>query len=210
MTGACSVFVTDSAPARGRSMASNKSKQPNGVKSPRAATSVTRRRAPAKLKSTPKVQRTSKPADVKHASSLPGLQAVASTGHPTPIAAEGLFGMQQEYMQRLGSLWSNFFGSSEKPEEPIADPRFADPAWQGNPLAAFYARAYLLNSEFMTRMADSVKLDPHAQRRLRFAVSQCVDAASPSNYLATNPARAATTAGIGRCEPARRHRESPR
>jgi len=113
-------------------------------------------------------------------------------GAATPAFAgaglgDQMFGMQQDYMQRLTNLWSDFFGSPEKMTAPIGDSRFADPAWQSNPLASFYARTYLLNSEFLMRMAEAVEADPKTQRRLRFAVSQWVDAASPSNFLATNP-----------------------
>ncbi len=95
--------------------------------------------------------------------------------------------LQQHYVDQLAGLWRDFFEHPEKSEAPIKDNRFADEAWQSNPLASFYARAYLLNSDFMNRLADTVETDRKTKRRVKFAVSQFVDAASPSNYLALNP-----------------------
>ncbi len=95
--------------------------------------------------------------------------------------------LQQRYVEQLSGLWRDFIEHPEKASEPIKDNRFADKAWQENPLASFYARAYLLNADFMNRLADSVETDRKTKRRVKFAVSQFVDAASPSNYLALNP-----------------------
>ena len=117
---------------------------------------------------------------------LPWLQPPAA---PTemPLVPERLMEMQQDYVQRLVGLWNDFFAHPEKTTAPIADPRFSDPTWQKNSLASFYARTYLLNSEFMNRLADSVQGDKKTRKRVKFAVSQWVDAASPANFLALNP-----------------------
>jgi polyhydroxyalkanoate synthase len=114
---------------------------------------------------------------------LPWLQGSAAL----PLAPERLLEMQQEYVQRLTGLWNDFFQHPERTTAPIPDARFADPSWQQNSLASFTARAYLLNSEFMNRLADGVQGDAKARKRLKFAVSQWVDAASPANFLALNP-----------------------
>ena len=95
--------------------------------------------------------------------------------------------LQRSYVEQLTGLWRGFLEHPEQAAQPIKDNRFADPAWQSNPLAAFYARAYLLNADFLNRMADAVETDRKTKRRVKFAVSQFVDAASPSNYLALNP-----------------------
>ena len=104
-----------------------------------------------------------------------------------PPSPEQLMQLQQDYLTQLATLWTDFFQNPEKSSEPIADSRFSDPAWQSNSLASFYARAYLLNSDFMNRLADTVEADRKTKQRVKFAVSQWVDAASPSNFLATNP-----------------------
>jgi polyhydroxyalkanoate synthase len=111
-------------------------------------------------------------------------------GAPVPgmtIAPARLAELQGSYMQRLGALWSDFVAHPERTSAPIKDGRFADPAWQENSLASFYARAYLLNAEYMSQLAASVDADPKTRARLQFAVSQWIDAASPSNFLALNP-----------------------
>ena len=103
------------------------------------------------------------------------------------VATDRLLDLQRDYVQRLTELWGDFFEHPEKTTAPIKDSRFSDPSWQENSLASFYARAYLLNAEFMNRMADSVHADRKTKGRVKFAVSQFVDAAAPSNYLALNP-----------------------
>ncbi len=119
-------------------------------------------------------------------------QELSTMAAPTPIAAvrvapERMLELQRDYMQRLTQLWGDFVEHPQKTSEPIKDNRFADPSWQQNPLASFYARAYLLNAEFMNRLADSVDADRKTKDRVKFAVGQLVDAASPSNFLALNP-----------------------
>ncbi|MCU0950972.1 MAG: class I poly(R)-hydroxyalkanoic acid synthase [Burkholderiaceae bacterium] len=103
------------------------------------------------------------------------------------LSPERLVELQRDYMDRLSRLWGDFVEHPEKTTEPIKDSRFSDPTWQQNSLASFTARAYLLNAEFMNRMADAVQADRKTKGRVKFAVSQFVDAAAPSNYLALNP-----------------------
>ena len=115
--------------------------------------------------------------------------------------------MQQDYVQRLVGLWNDFFTHPEKTTAPIADARFSDPTWQKNSLASFYARTYLLNSEFMNRLAESVQGDQKTRKRVKFAVSQWVDAASPANFLALNPKAQQTPARHQRRKPEGRTRQ---
>ena len=109
------------------------------------------------------------------------------TAYALPPSPDQLMHLQQDYLTQLASLWTDFFQNPAKSSEPIADSRFSDPAWQSNSLASFYARAYLLNSDFMNRLAETIDGDRKTKQRVKFAVSQWVDAASPSNFLATNP-----------------------
>ncbi|MFX8211286.1 hypothetical protein ABTK89_19745, partial [Acinetobacter baumannii] len=46
---------------------------------------------------------------------------------------------------------------------------------------------YLLNGKTLQQMASAVEADDKTKARIRFAVQQLVDAASPSNFLALNP-----------------------
>ncbi len=127
-------------------------------------------------------------------SAAPSMQPRASAAtdampaaYALPPSPDQLMQLQQDYLTRLASLWTDFFQNPAKSSEPIADSRFSDPAWQSNSLASFYARAYLLNSDFLNRLADTVDADRKTKQRVKFAVSQWVDAASPSNFLAMNP-----------------------
>ena len=125
------------------------------------------------------------------APAAPADSKVSGGAPPAPYALppspDQLMNLQQDYLTRLAALWTDFFQNPAKSSEPIADSRFSDPAWQSNSLASFYARAYLLNADFMNRLADTVEADRKTKQRVKFAVSQWVDAASPSNFLATNP-----------------------
>ncbi len=92
--------------------------------------------------------------------------------------------LKKVYMTKYTELWQGFLAS--KPPA-IADRRFAAPAWQANPMSAFSAASYLLNSTFLTTLADAVEAPPREKQKIRFAVQQMVDAMSPANFLATNP-----------------------
>jgi polyhydroxyalkanoate synthase subunit PhaC len=104
------------------------------------------------------------------------------SGLNLPVAE--LTQLQSAYLQGATELWNqSLTGQTAAP----ADRRFADSAWASNPAAAFTAQMYLLNARTLMQMADSVQGDAKTRGRIRFAVQQCVAAASPSNYLALNP-----------------------
>ncbi len=98
--------------------------------------------------------------------------------------------IQAAYMKDATELWNQSLQRLQdggSGPAPIADRRFAAADWADNPAAAFAARAYLLNARALTQLAQSVEGDAKTQARIRFAVQQWVDAASPSNFLALNP-----------------------
>jgi polyhydroxyalkanoate synthase subunit PhaC len=106
------------------------------------------------------------------------------------LPAEPLSELQADYLKNATALWNQSLGSaaataSEAPE--LKDRRFASAEWASNPGTAYLAQMYLLNARTMMQMADTVEADAKTKARLRFAVQQWVDAASPSNYLALNP-----------------------
>lgn len=67
------------------------------------------------------------------------------------------------------------------------DRRFHGPAWSGSPDFLLMAHAYVLSARTMYRMVESARVSEKVRKRLRFSVMQWLDAASPSNFLATNP-----------------------
>lgn len=170
------------APQRGRKTARKKVRRASGAPASRQGAGAARPSAPAPFFELPAALGNTEPFNF----SLPWLQPAAAAPAPS-LAPEQLVGLQHEYVQRLSGLWNDFFRHPDQTTAPIADTRFADPTWQKNSLASFYARTYLLNAEFMNRLADSVQADDKTRRRVKFAVSQWVDAASPANFLALNP-----------------------
>ena len=129
---------------------------------------------------------TNAPADTEPTQALTdsvgaSLQSIA--GLTVPF--EQMSRIQQDYVEQAGALWNQ---ALENPGQLQPDDRrFAAPAWTSNPGSAFMASMYLLNARTLQRMADSLSGDEKAKERIRFAVQQWVDAASPSNFLALNP-----------------------
>ena len=109
-------------------------------------------------------------------------KALAGLGAP----AKALIAIQRDYVTEAAALWNRSLHSAAKPA-PIADRRFAGADWTGNPSSAFLAELYLLNARTLLHLAKSVEGDEKTKARIRFAVLQWIDAASPSNYLALNP-----------------------
>jgi len=117
----------------------------------------------------------------------PAQQAPTATVPGLSISPERLAELQNGYVNAMTAIWNDFIAHPDRAAAPIRDPRFADPAWQENSLASFVARTYLVNAEFMNELAAKVEADPKTKARVRFAVSQWIDAAAPSNFLAFNP-----------------------
>ena len=68
------------------------------------------------------------------------------------------------------------------------DKRFADPDWSQNQFFDFLKQAYLLSAQWAERLVkDAEGVDPHTRAKAEFYVKQIVNAASPSNFVFTNP-----------------------
>jgi polyhydroxyalkanoate synthase len=118
---------------------------------------------------------------------LQELAATAVTSFPMWSIDPGrLLALQNEYATRLQSLWSGFV-APEAAAPALPDRRFSGPDWTRHAPYAWSAALYLLNADFMQRMADSVEADKKTRDRIRFFTQQWVDALSPSNFLTTNP-----------------------
>jgi polyhydroxyalkanoate synthase len=126
-------------------------------------------------------------------------QKIAATQqgvNPAAWAAESeaLKTLQQEWMGRHAQLWQAMLGTApgqaapQVASAPAGDKRFDHPAWTESPIYDYLRQAYLINAEYMKRMADAAPVaDGQAKDRMRFMTRQMVDAMAPSNYLATNP-----------------------
>ncbi|WP_428979568.1 class I poly(R)-hydroxyalkanoic acid synthase [Hansschlegelia zhihuaiae] len=92
------------------------------------------------------------------------------------------------------SLWAGTMKrlSGEEVEPTIKpdpkDPRFKDPEWTEHPVFDFLRQAYLHASRWADRMVEEAEdLDPHTRHKAAFYVKLLSNAASPSNFLPTNP-----------------------
>jgi polyhydroxyalkanoate synthase len=126
----------------------------------------------------------------KKAAAAPGGMSTAAW---TP-ESEALKALQQEWMGRHAQLWQGMLGKA--PDQPVpqiaapgpGDKRFDHPSWSASPVYDYLRQAYLINAEYITRMAEAAPVaDGQAKTRMRFMTRQMVDAMAPSNFLATNP-----------------------
>lgn len=111
--------------------------------------------------------------------------ALAGLPAGTRVDPDRMLAIQRDYSNGIRQLWQEMFSQGATPE--LQDRRFAGAAWAGQAPYAFTAAFYLLNARTMLQMADAIEGEPKTQQRIRFAVSQWVDAMSPANFLATNP-----------------------
>src|SRR3546814_16075109 len=92
------------------------------------------------------------------------------------------------------ALWQHFLqnggesvkGGANSPAD--KDRRFAAKQWQEDPFFDLIRQSYLLTSNAMMRLVDTVDgIDPRQKEKLRFATKAFVDDMSPSNFELTNP-----------------------
>ena len=123
------------------------------------------------------------------------LSSTAGSAGPLPPAGAEPFGkLQQDLAARHLQLWQGTMqrlagGAAEPVVAPDpGDRRFAAPEWTQIPAYDYLRQAYLLNAEFLNRVADSMPIeDGPARTRTRFLTRLFVEAMSPSNYALTNP-----------------------
>ena len=98
------------------------------------------------------------------------------------FAPDKLRELQSQYLKEATSLWNQGLSAPAQ----MKDRRFSGEAWAQNPVAAFTAATYMLNSKTLMALADAVEADEKTRARIRFAVEQWVAASAPSNFLAFN------------------------
>ena len=78
---------------------------------------------------------------------------------------------------------------SETLAEPEADDRrFADAAWQENPVFDYIKQSYLLTSKWMINtVRETEGMEDETARKVDFYTRQFVDAMAPTNFAVTNP-----------------------
>ncbi len=95
--------------------------------------------------------------------------------------------------KRYADIWQRhtaYMLAGRQPEEgPTRDKRFRDPEWRSNPAFSMLRESYLATADFITALVEKTDgIDEQTKRKAAFFIRQAVDAASPSNFLMTNPA----------------------
>ncbi len=109
------------------------------------------------------------------------------------LQPETLRDAHAQLWQRYGEIWQRHatqIMTGESPrDEPARDKRFRDPEWRSNPAFSLLRDTYLATADFITSLVDKAEgVDDEDKRKAAFFIKQAVDAASPSNFLMTNPA----------------------
>jgi polyhydroxyalkanoate synthase len=104
--------------------------------------------------------------------------ARALAGRPDTVARHS-----GEFVRELGRIGA---GRSEVAPNP-KDKRFADPAWTGNPVLRRLMQAHIAGAQLAARLVDDAELDWQDDERLRFTMTNLVDALAPSNVPVVNP-----------------------
>ena len=119
-----------------------------------------------------------------------------------------------DYWRRSAELWSAGLRRMQGEEADLPpmprDRRFRGEAWEANATFDYLRRSYVLASDWMRDLVDSADMDPEQRRRVSFYTRQFLSAASPANFVATNPEVLKRVAGDRRPEPCRRARTPSR
>ncbi len=98
------------------------------------------------------------------------------------FSTEKLEALQKQYMDEATSLWNQSLHANPK----LKDRRFSAEAWHNNPVSAFTAAVYLLNTRTLMGLAEAAETDAKTKARIQFAIEQWAAATAPSNFLAFN------------------------
>jgi len=132
----------------------------------------------------------------------------AAAWQPDPLAVQGalnsvwtslaqqpetLRDAHAELWKRYAEIWQKhatyMITGQIAADENSRDKRFRDPEWRSNPAFSMLRESYLATAEFITSLVEKAEgVDEAEKRKAAFFIKQAVDAASPSNFLFTNPA----------------------
>lgn len=105
-----------------------------------------------------------------------------------------LYELQISMMRDQMRLWHSMLKKQDGEEANFettpdcGDRRFQAPEWSENPFYDYVRQTYLLNSEYMAKVAEILPArDEKERQKFRFSARQIIEASSPSNFAATNP-----------------------
>jgi polyhydroxyalkanoate synthase len=131
-------------------------------------------------------------------------------GRPALRFARALAGQPGLVASRTGGLaaeLARIAGGASGVAPAARDRRFADPAWTGNPVLRRVMQGYLAAGDAALGLVNETPLDWRDAERVRFAVSNLVDALAPSNSPLLSPEawKAAVDTGGGSLVNGTRH-----
>ena len=97
------------------------------------------------------------------------------------------------YMKKNFALWQKFSNKKNGDKiEPVITPncydnRFQAAEWNDNSSFDFLKQSYLLMSELLTNITETVDIEPEEKSKLSFFTKHYIDAISPTNFAITNP-----------------------
>jgi polyhydroxyalkanoate synthase len=98
-----------------------------------------------------------------------------------------------DFIKKQQDLWKSMLErQAGKETTPVImpaadDKRFKAAEWNETPYFDFIKQSYLLVSEMLGNIVESVDIDDKTKRKLSFYTKQYIDSFSPTNFLATNP-----------------------
>jgi len=128
-----------------------------------------------------------------------GRLAVSVAGNPAVFSRSAMVYGIRSAQAAMTAVLRGMGVNQSGPAEPTDDPRFADPAWTSNPLFYLVRQQHMLLEGFLRDLLAEADLDEVTRRKADFALRQVLDAAAPTNWLATNPValkRAFETGGL--------------
>jgi polyhydroxyalkanoate synthase subunit PhaC len=117
-----------------------------------------------------------------------GKLAMSVAGQPAALSRLAMeYGIRSTQAALAATLRS--FGVEQEGPAPVPeDRRFSDPAWTSNPFFYLLRQQHALLEAFLQDLLIAAELDDTARQKADFALRQVLDAAAPTNWLATNPA----------------------
>ncbi|MGH3786991.1 MAG: PHA/PHB synthase family protein [Pseudonocardiaceae bacterium] len=116
-----------------------------------------------------------------------GRLAMSVAGNPAVLSRSALDYGTRSAQAAMTAVLRMMGLDHERPVEPGNDPRYSDPAWTSNPLFYLVRQQHALMEGFLRNLLDGADLDEATRNKADFALRQLLDAAAPTNWLATNP-----------------------
>ncbi|MEM5315010.1 class I poly(R)-hydroxyalkanoic acid synthase [Paraburkholderia sp. JHI869] len=115
------------------------------------------------------------------------LNALAGIPASAAVAPAALHQAGTRYWEQQWALWTNMLNPQHEGSEARRDQRFRADEWTSNAWYNLLRQNYLANAGLLEDMVGATGYNAGEKHRLRFFMRQFIDAASPTNYAATNP-----------------------